>query len=206
MPSRIFLRGVILFLGEDDMNKNTRNSALKLAQMAMLVAISIVSLYVIPLWSVFPSAPYLQYDVADVPVLIGTMLFGPGAGLVILFLVSIIQGLTISASGGWVGMVMHFCASGALVVISGFIFAKWKKVWSLVLGLALGALAMTAVMVPMNLFLTVRFYGVPYDSVKDLIVPVTIPFNLIKAGLNSTITAILFFPLKSILNRMHLHQ
>lgn len=177
-----------------------------MAQMAMLVAISIVSLYVIPLWSIFPSAPYLQYDIADVPVLIGTMLFGPGAGLLILSLVSVIQGLTVSAGGGWVGIVMHFCASGALVLVSGLIYVKWKTLWSLIIGLVLGSLSMTAVMIPLNLFLTVRFYGVPYDAVKDLLVPATIPFNLIKSGLNSTITVALFFPLKNILKRMHIHK
>ena len=174
-----------------------------MAQMAMLVAISIVSLYAIPLMSWFPAAPYLQYDIADVPVLIGTMLFGPYAGLVILALVSVIQGLTISAGGGWVGVVMHFCASGALVLVSGLIFKKWKTIASLIVGLVLGALAMTALMVVMNLTLTVKFYGMPIEAVEDLLLPAFIPFNLIKAGLNSTITVILFYPLQTILKRVH---
>lgn len=189
-----------------DVLEKEKNLTFKLAQMAMLVAISIVSLYVIPLWSIFPSAPYLQYDIADVPVLIGTMLFGPESGLLILGLVSVIQGLTISAGGGWVGIVMHFCASGALVLVSGLIYKKWKTVFSLIIGLMLGSLSMTAIMIPLNLFLTVRFYGVPYEAVKDLIVPVTIPFNLIKAGLNSVITAIVFSQLNKILKRMHIHK
>ncbi len=186
------------------MDKKLKYDVLKTAQMGMLVAISIVSLYLIPLFSFFPSAPYLQYDVADVPVLVGTMLFGPGAGLLILALVSILQGITISAAGGWVGIVMHFCASGALVLVAGIIYKKWKTLCSLVVGLVLGSLSMTAIMIPLNLFLTSRFYGIPYEAVKDLLVPVTIPFNLIKAGLNSTITAILFFPLKGILTRLDL--
>lgn len=188
------------------MDKNRKYSVLKMVQMAMLVAISIVSLYVVPLLSIFPAVPFLQYDVADIPVLIGTMLFGPGSGLLILLLVSVLQGVTISASSGWVGIVMHFCASGALVVVSGVIYRKWKTAWSLVLGLILGSLAMTALMVPLNLFFTVRFLGVPDQAVKDLLVPAIIPFNLIKSVLNSTITAILFFPLKEILTRLDLMQ
>lgn len=188
------------------MEKKVKYNVVKMAQMAMLVAISIVSLYVVPLLSIVPAAPFLQYDIADIPVLIGTMLFGPGSGLLILLLVSVLQGVTISASSGWVGIVMHFCASGALVVVSGLIYHKWKTVWSLILGLVLGALAMTALMVPLNLFFTVRFLGVPFQAVKDMLLPAIIPFNLIKSVLNSTITAVLFFPLKEILNRLDLLQ
>jgi riboflavin transporter len=188
------------------MDKKLKYNVLKMAQMAMLVAISIVSLYVVPLISFFPAAPYLQYDVADVPVLVGTMLFGPGSGLLILLLVSVIQGITISAGSGWVGIVMHFCASGALVLIAGLIYRKWKTVWSLILGLILGSLTMTALMIPLNLFFTVRFFGVPYEAVRDLLVPVIIPFNLLKSGLNSLITGLVFFPLKEILIRLDLLQ
>lgn len=188
------------------MDKNLKYNILKMAQMAMLVAISIVSLYVIPLISFFPSAPYLQYDMADVPVLVGTMLFGPGSGLIILLLVSLLQGVTISAASGWVGIVMHFCASGALVVVAGLFYRKWKTVWSLIIGLIIGSLAMTALMIPLNLFFTVRFFGVPYNAVKGMLLPVIIPFNLLKSGLNSLITALVFFPLKGILVRLDLLQ
>jgi len=188
------------------LDKKLKYSVLKMAQMAMLVAISIVTLYIIPVMSWFPAASYLQYDIADVPVLIGTMLFGPGSGLLILGLVSVIQGMTVGSGGGWVGIVMHFCASGALVLVSGVIYRKWRTVWSLIIGLVLGSLAMTALMIPLNLTLTVWFYGMTYKAVKDLLLPAFIPFNLVKAGLNSTITAILFFPLKEILIRLDLLQ
>ncbi|NLX93422.1 MAG: ECF transporter S component [Clostridiales bacterium] len=183
-----------------------KDNVLKMVQTAMLVAISIVSLYVVPLWSIFPSSPFLQYDMADVPVLIGTLLFGPGTGLLILGLVSVIQGLTISAASGWVGIVMHFCASGALVLLAGIFYKKKKTFWPLIAGLVLGSLSMTALMVPLNLFFTVRFFGVPYEAVKDMLIPVIIPFNLIKGGLNSAIAAAVFFPVKNILERTNLLQ
>ena len=181
------------------MKKNAKNPVLKLAQMAMLAAISIVSLYVVPLISFFPSAPYLQYDMADVPVLIGTMMFGPFSGLVLLAVVCVIQGLTISAQSGWVGIVMHFLSSGILVIVAGLLYRKFQKAWSLILGLVLGTLAVAAAMVPLNLFFTVRFFGVPYQAVRDMLLPVIVPFNLIKGSLNSLITALVFLPLKSIL-------
>lgn len=186
------------------MEKNVKLNSIKIAQMAMLTAISVVSLYTIPLWSIFPAASFLQYDVADVPVLLGTMLFGPGAGLMILLVVSVIQGLTISAQSGWVGIVMHFCASGALVLVSGLINKKWNNWRGLVAGLALGALSMTAVMIPLNLIFTVHFLGAPLQVVKDMLVPFIIPFNLIKGGLNAAISAALIYPIKNILKKLRL--
>ncbi len=201
-----YVRGAIFCVQVCYMDRKLKYSVLKMTQMAMLVAISIVSLYVIPLISFFPTAPYLQYDMADVPVLVGTMMFGPGSGLLLLLLVSVLQGITISAGSSWVGIVMHFCASGALVLVAGLIYRKWKTVWSLILGLVLGSLTMTALMIPLNLFFTVRYFGVPYEAVRDLLVPVIIPFNLLKSGLNSLITAVVFFPLKVVLIRLDLLQ
>jgi len=188
------------------MDKKLKYNVSQMAQMAMLSAVSIVSLYVIPLLSFFPSAPFLQYDVADVPVLIGTMLFGPGSGLLILGVVSVIQGITISAASGWIGIVMHFCASGMLVLISGLLYRKFQTVTTMIIGLVLGALAMTGIMIPLNLFFTVRFMGAPYPFVKSLLLPAIIPFNLLKAGLNSIFAGILFYPLKSILVKLDLLQ
>ena len=103
------------------MKQNTRLNLRKTVVMAMLVAIAVVSLYIIRM-PLLPSAPFLEYDIADVPVLIGTMLFGPLAGFVILVITSLIQALTVSASSGIIGFIMHVCASGVLVISSGLIY------------------------------------------------------------------------------------
>ena len=53
----------------------------------MLASISVilVAFVRIPL---VPAAPFLVYDMADAPVLIGTLLFGPVPGMTILLVVS----------------------------------------------------------------------------------------------------------------------
>lgn len=156
--------------------------------LAMLAAIAVVMMMVIHI--PFPPAPFLKYDMADVPILLGTMMFGVLPGLSILLITSVIQAFAISADG-WVGLVMHFVASGALVILVG-LFHKWHYKWSeTMLGMVLGTLAMTAVMIPMNLILTPLFTGTPLQAVIDLI-PVIIAFNLLKAGLNCIVTGLLF--------------
>jgi riboflavin transporter FmnP len=51
---------------------------------------------------------------------------------------------------------------------------------------------MAAVMIPLNLLLTPLFMGAPVQVVVDMIIPAILPFNLIKAGLNSVVTLILY--------------
>lgn len=101
-----------------------RNAKVKwLVEMALLCAMSLVLMYVVR-FSIFPAAPYLEYDMADVPILIGTFLFGPVSGLILTLIVSLLQWITVSIASGWVGAVMHFFATGAFVLIAGLIYKR----------------------------------------------------------------------------------
>ena len=166
---------------------------------AMLAAISVilVAFVRIPL---VPAAPFLVYDMADAPVLIGTLLFGPVPGMTILLVVSVIQAFLFS-SDGWVGLLMHFVASGALVVLTGWLYHRKKRMKDAVVGMALGTLAMTLIMIPMNYIFTVHVYGTPKDVVDAIMLPGIIPFNLIKGGANSLLAGILFKLLSPFVNR-----
>ena len=59
---------------------NEKQNSVKLAKMAMLVAISIVLVMLIH-FPIFPAVAFLEYDPADIPILIGTFAFGPIAGI-----------------------------------------------------------------------------------------------------------------------------
>ena len=56
-----------------------------------------------------------------------------------------------------------------------------------VLGLVLGSVAMMLVMVPMNLLVTVYIFGQPQEVVLAALLPGIMPFNLLKALINSAI-------------------
>ncbi len=175
-------------------------TVIKTAIMAMLTALSIVSLYVIrtPL---IPAAPFLEYDAADIPVLIGAMVLGPVHGLIILLAVCIIQALTLSASSGIIGFFMHFIASGVLVLVSSLIYSRKKNIKNLVIGLVLGSIAMTVVMIPLNIVFTGIFMGTGTQAVISMLVPAIIPFNLLKAVINSAVTFAVYTPISKILQK-----
>ena len=62
-------------------NLNTQKSTVKLAKMGLLVAISIVLVYFIH-FPIFPAVSFLEYDPADISIMIGTFAFGPLAGFI----------------------------------------------------------------------------------------------------------------------------
>ena len=179
------------------MKKSSRQNLRKITVMAMLAAVAVVSVYFIK-FPLLPSAPFLEYDIADVPVLIGTMLFGPSAGLVILLITSAIQAITVSSSSHIIGFIMHFCASGVLVIAAGLMYKKIGGKKGMAAGLAVGSVLMTLVMIPLNLIFTGIFMGTGVEAVVKMLIPAIIPFNLIKAGLNSVLTFLLFIPVSKI--------
>ncbi|NMP36920.1 MAG: ECF transporter S component [Clostridiales bacterium] len=170
----------------------------RLTVSAMLAALAIVMMMVVR-FPLIPAAPFLEYDMGDVPVLIGTFMFGVPSGLLILLVVSLIQALTVSAASGWVGFVMHFAASGLFLIAAGLIYKKIPSVKGVVLGLVCGSVVMVAAMIPLNLIFTVYFLGTPRQAVTDMLIPAIIPFNALKAIINSVGSFILYIPLKKAL-------
>ena len=63
----------------------------KLALLAMFTAIGAVLITLVH-FPLFPAAPFLQYDPADVPILIAAFAFGPVAGILVTVLASFISG------------------------------------------------------------------------------------------------------------------
>ena len=172
----------------------------QMVKMAVLSALSIV-LMVLIRFPIIPGASFLEYEPADVPILIGTFIYGPWAGLVITLVVALIQAATLSASGGWVGFVMHLIATGTLVIVAGNIYKRFHTMKGAFIALMAGSLCMTLIMIPSNLFFTVKFYGMPYETVKNMLVPAIIPFNLIKAFTNSIIVSLVYKSVAKVLRR-----
>lgn len=176
------------------MNKNF-NRVVRITTAAMLTALSIVSLYIIHL-PILPSAPFLEYDCADIPVLIGTLVLGPVFGEIILLAVCLIQAFTVSAASGIIGFLMHFFASTLLILIPGIIYAKKKTVKALITGLILGIIGMTVIMIPLNLVFTGIFLGAGTKTVISMLMPAIIPFNLLKGTINAVVTILIYLPIK----------
>lgn len=170
------------------------NKTNKLVRIAVLSALSIVLVMLIK-FPIIPSAPFLEYEPGDVPMLVAAFMYGPIAGLVMTVIVSTIQAFTVSAAAGWVGLVMHVIATGTFVLVSGAIYKRFHTFKGAFAALAAGSLSMVLIMIPSNLFFSVRFYGIPYDAVIAMLPTAILPFNLIKSLANSLIVILVYKPL-----------
>ncbi len=162
----------------------------QIAVLGMLAAISIVGVCLIH-FPIFPAVSFLEYDPADIPILIATFAFGPVSGLLLTAVVSVVQGVTVSAHSGIVGIIMHILATGVFVATSGFIYKGNKTRKRAYLALAFGVLAMTATMTLWNIIVTPIYMGVPRGAVMDLL-GFIVAFNFIKAFFNALITAVIY--------------
>lgn len=176
----------------------SRNKTVKMAKMGMLVAISVVLVYLVH-FPIFPAATFLEYDPADIPIFIGTFAFGPMAGLMLAIVTAVIQGTTVSAISGLYGIIMHILATGSFILVAGMLYKGRKNKKEAVIALCAGVITMTVVMVIANMIVTPLFTGWPLSAVMK-VMPFIVLFNLIKAGVNSVIT---FFLYKRISGFLH---
>lgn len=178
---------------------NTQTKTARLAKMAMLVAISIVLVALIH-FPIFPMVAFLEYDPADIPILIGTFAFGPAAGILLTVVTSVLQGITVSAQSGVYGIIMHIIATTTLTCVAGTIYRRNKTKKSAIIGLVCGTLAMVVMMFFANLIVTPYFMGTTREVVMSLM-PFILSFNAVKAGINSIITFIVYKRISGFLHR-----
>jgi riboflavin transporter FmnP len=181
------------------MNRDKRMQPARLAKMAMLVAISIVLVAIIH-FPIFPAVSFLEYDPADIPILLGTFAFGPAAGILLTVVTALLQGLTVSASGGAYGIIMHIIATATYVLVAGLIYSRKKTKERAIYSLLAGTMAMAVIMVAANMVITPLFMGVDKSVVWNLM-PFIVLFNLLKAGINGIVTFVVYKRISPFLHR-----
>ena len=177
---------------------SSRFTTLNLAIMGMLAAVSIILVLTVRI-RLIPAAPFLTYDMADIPILLGAFTLGPLAGILVLLASAVVHAFML---GGHdiIGLIMNTASSMTLLLVSSFIFRRLGDTnRSLAISLIIGGLVMTAVIIPLNLIFIPLYTGMPVQAVIDLIIPVLLPFNLLKAAANATIFFLLYRALRVVL-------
>ena len=176
---------------------NKKLNAKAISKLAMMAAISLVLLLIVRI--PFPPAPFLVYDPADLPIYITAFAYGPWAGLVVTVIVSLIQAFMLGGDGLY-GFLMHVVATGIVAVVIGFMYQHKKTKKNAVVSLVVGVVVTVIVMIGMNLLITPLYMGVEVKAVVVMLPTVIIPFNLLKAGINSLLTFLLYKRLSGFLH------
>lgn len=180
------------------MNEKTK----KITIIGMLCAVSYLVMMVgrVPL---VPAVSFLKYDPKDVIIVIGGFIFGPMVSFLISLIVSVVEMLSVSETG-IIGLIMNVIATCSFACIAAFVYKRKHTMSGAILGLGLGIICMTAVMLLWNYFITPIYMGYPREAVVELLLPAFLPFNLIKGGINLGITLLVYKPIVTALRKAHL--
>lgn len=97
---------------------------------------------------------------------------------------------------------MHIAATGSFVLVAGFIYKFKRTLKGAIIALFCGIVTMTAVMAIWNLIFTPIFMGVPIQAVLELMLPFIVPFNLIKASVNSILAFLLYKSVGNVIRKI----
>lgn len=167
--------------------KKQSSPILRIALIGVFSALSIVLAMLIHV-PLIPAVSFLEYDPADIPIFFLSAYLGPAAGLMMTAIVSVVQGLTVSATSGWIGILMHFLATGFFVCTETLLLRflrrrGMKEARALAVSLAAGAAAMVAVMALWNLLFTPLFMHMTLRGFLPFL-PYILLFNVLKALIN----------------------
>jgi len=179
--------------------KRTNESLRRMILMAMLAGIAYLIVAVVRI----PVVLFLKYEPKDVIITIGGFLMGPMASLIISFLVSLIEMVTISETG-IIGCLMNFLSTCSFACTASIIYKKKHTLKGAVLGLLAGSATMICVMLLWNWLITPLYLGGTRESIAQMLLPVFLPFNALKAGFNSALVIGLYKPLTSALRKTRL--
>lgn len=146
-----------------------------LAALAVVLALTIR-------FPLLPSAPFLMYEPTDVPLLLGAFRLSPLWVTGMSAVVAVVMGLT--GTGGIIGTVSRFVGSAALALTASLVYQRLAgrrrgKLVSVVLGI----LVYTLAEIGMTIILGPLFFG-DVRVALGFILPVVVPFNLLKGTLN----------------------
>lgn len=191
------------------------NSSLKktrvIAGCGMLTAVAIVLQYLEFPIPFIPS--FIKLDFSDLPELIGAFAYGPLAGVAIALVKNVIH-LAVSQSG-YVGELSNFILGAVFALVAGLIYKKKKTMKMALLGGVIGAICMSAVSFPSNLFIVYPFYYnfMPKEivlqayqaiipsmkSIEQSLLIFNVPFTFIKGLLCVIISMFIYKPLSPVL-------
>ena len=172
------------------MNKQKMTTK-ELTTLAMLTAIA----YALVCCVRIPVVLFLKYEPKDVVITIGGFLMGPMAALVSAFVVALIEMFTLSDTG-IIGCVMNFLSTCSFAIPAALCYKHRHTMKGAIVGLLTGTVIMVSTMLLWNYLITPLYMtGTSRSDIAGMLIPVFLPFNLLKAGLNSAFILLLYKPL-----------
>jgi riboflavin transporter FmnP len=168
--------------------KNSTQNLRRLTIMAMFTALAFASVALIRI----PVMLWLNYDPKDVFLTIGAFLLGPIEGVIMTVVVALLELVTISSTG-IIGFAMNVFSSCLFVCTASLIYHRKRTLGGALIGLVCGAVLATGGMLLWNYLITPLYMeNATRQQVADMLIPLFLPYNLLKTALNGTLTMLLY--------------
>ena len=167
------------------------------------IGVFVALAYVVSVLTGFIKVQFLTFDAKDCIIAVGALSLGPVAGAITAALVALLEFL-LSSSTGVYGLIMNFISSATFSVVASLIYRFRRSFAAAVLGLTLAVLSTAGVMMLANYLITPYYMGAPRAAVVGMMLPLLLPFNLIKAALNASLTLLLYKHITYALSRVGL--
>ena len=174
------------------MNSKTK----RITAIGMLCAITYVTMVV----GRIPIILFLKYDPSDVIVTLGGFIWGPMTSCIVSVVVAVIEMITVSETG-ILGCIMNIVQTLSFACTAAVIYKKKHTLSGAVIGLVSGWIISVFVMLLWNYLVTPLYMGYSREVVAEMLLPVFLPFNLLKGGLNASITFLLYKPVITALRK-----
>ena len=180
-------------------NKKTKQLDIKkLVGMATFAALAYAVTFVFRI-----PVQFLTFDAKDAILTIASFIYGPLSAIIMSLIPALIEFITISDTGFW-GLLMNFVSSAAFSFTASVIYKYKRNFNGAIIGLYAAVVITTAVMVPMNIFVTPVYMGVPRQAVIELLPVLLLPFNFAKSLMNAAITMLIYKPVSLAMKRARL--
>ena len=172
------------------------NLALLCAMAYALMVIGRIPVFTLPTFT-------LSYDPKDIIIVLGGLIYGPMAALIVSLVVSFIEMVTVSTTA-WIGFWMNVLSTCCFACTAAFIYKKLQNLTGAIVGLISGGLLTVVAMLLWNYLLTPIFMGFPRPVVVPLLWTVFLPFNILKVGINGAIIMLVYKPIVRALRKASL--
>ena len=180
--------------------RETKLQVRRLVLIAMLAAVAYMMVSLVRI----PVVLFLKYEPKDVIITIGGFLLGPMVSFLVSLVVSLLEMVSISDTGP-IGAVMNLLSTCSFACVASLVYKRRHTLRGAVEGLLAGAVVMVTTMLLWNWLIPPLYMtGTSRSDIAAMLVPVFLPFNLLKAGLNSAFILLVYKPLVTALRRAHL--
>ena len=174
------------------MNNQTR----KITTIGMLCAVTYVMMAV----GRIPVVLFLKYDPSDVIVTLGGLIWGPMTSCIVSVVVASVEMVTVSSTG-ILGCIMNIVQTVSFACTASAIYRKKRTMSGAVIGLSAGCITSVLLMMLWNYLISPLYMGYSREAVAELLLPVFLPFNLLKSVLNAALTFVLYKPVITALRK-----